>query len=500
MSPKEVFIGMALPPLRTEPIARKTLALFAGASGDHQPTHIDIDAARAKGRQDVIAHGMLMMAYLSRVLINWMPQERIRSYKARFVAMTPVHAVATCEGRVIAIEEGFATVELSICLADGTTVVWADAVVDIRELGEPREVDRMSVAGTREAVGASAEPSAANAALDAGSSLPPLVIRQQGSFAIGGTVLRSPGKYDSTRGGADGQTLHGDHAFVTYQVPVHARRHPLVYVHGNAQFSKTWQTTPDGREGFQNIFLRRGFSTYLVDSPRRGAAGRSTEAKLMTPTPEDQFWFDAFRVGLWPDYFPGVQFSRDPAVLDQYFRQITPDTGPFDVQVVSNAMAALFDKIGPAVLISHSQGGGVGWFTVIKSDNVRAVVSFEPGSNFPFPENEVPPQMPSAAGPLGAVGVPMAAFMRLTRVPIILFYGDYIPEQPTVYRGQDQWRVRLAMARRWAEVVNRHGGDVTVVRLPDVGLYGNTHFPFSDLNNTAVADEMHKFLTAKGLD
>jgi pimeloyl-ACP methyl ester carboxylesterase len=220
----------------------------------------------------------------------------------------------------------------------------------------------------------------------------------------------------------------------------------------------------------------------------------------LTPTPEDQFWFDTFRVGLWPDYYPGVQFSRDPQVLDQYFRQITPDTGPFDVQVVSDAMAALFDKVGPAVLVSHSQGGGVGWYTAMKSARVQAIISYEPGSNFPFPEGEVPAPLPSAAGPFGAVGVPMAMFLKLTRMPIILFYGDYIPEQPTANLGQDQWRVRLAMARRWAEVVNHHGGDVSVVRLPDVGLHGNTHFPFSDLNNIEVADEMQRFLTAKGLD
>ena len=74
----------------------------------------------------------------------------------------------------------------------------------------------------------------------------------------------------------------------------------------------------------------------------------------------------------------------------EYFRQITPNTGPFDVQVVSDAQAALFDKIGPAVLVSHSQGGGVGWFTAIKSAKVRAIVSYEPGSNFPFPQGEVP--------------------------------------------------------------------------------------------------------------
>jgi|JI10StandDraft_1071094.scaffolds.fasta_scaffold218829_2 acyl dehydratase len=473
MTRQEVVVGMELPRLQVGPISRKTLALFAGASGDHQPTHIDIDAARAKGRQDVIAHGMLMMAYLARLLTDWVPQCRIRSYKARFVAMTPVNAVATCSGQVTAIEDGLASVDLLIQLADGTVVVRADAVVDTH--------------GSNGQSGPGcAEP-------------PPIAIRQQGSFAVGGKVLRHPGTYDPTRAGPEGQTLHGDHAFVTCQVPVDARQFPLVFVHGNSQFSKTWQTTPDGREGFQNIFLRRGFATYLVDSPRRGGAGRSTEAALLTPTPADQFWYDAFRVGVWPDYFPGVQFSRDPVVLDQYFRQITPDTGPFDLQVVSDAVAAVFDKTGPAVLVSHSQGGGVGWFAAMKSAHVRAIVSYEPGSNFPFPEGEVPAPLPSAAGPLGAVAVPLDRFTTLTRIPMMLVYGDYIPEQPSVNRGQDQWRVRLAMARRWAEVVNRHGGDVTVVRLPDLGLHGNTHFPFSDLNNIAVADEMHKFLSAKGL-
>ncbi len=479
MNRQSVFVGMELPPLQIEPITRKTLALFAGASGDHQPTHIDIDAAKAKGRDDVIAHGMLMMAYLSRLLLNWVSQDRIRSYQARFVAMTPVYAVATCQGQVVAIEEGLARVELTIRLADGTTVVRADAEVDLQEIEQAHPV--------RAEPGTDLQPA-------------PLLIREQGSFAVGGSVLRHPGHYDSTKAGPEGQTLHGDHAFVTYQIPAEKRRYPLVFVHGNSQFSKTWQTTPDGREGFQTIFLRRGFATYLVASPRRGAAGRSTQGTLIEPKPEDQFWFDAFRIGHWPDYFPGVQFSRDPSALEQFFRQITPDTGPFDVQVVSDAMAALFDQAGPAVLVSHSQGGGVGWWTAIKSAKVRAIVSYEPGSNFPFPLDEVPAPMPSASGPFGAVGVPMADFLKLTRLPIILYYGDYIPEEPTPRRGQDQWRVRLAMARRWAQLVNRMGGDVTLALLPQLGLHGNTHFPFSDLNNLEVADAMQKFLSAKGLD
>ena len=89
--------------------------------------------------------------------------------------------------------------------------------------------------------------------------------------------------------------------------------------HGAGQFSKTWETTPDGREGFQNIFLRRRFATYLIDQPRRGNAGRSTVEATIKPTPDEQFWFDQFRVGIWPNYFDGVQFDRKPETLEPVF-------------------------------------------------------------------------------------------------------------------------------------------------------------------------------------
>ena len=328
----------------------------------------------------------------------------------------------------------------------------------------------------------------------------PLVIQEQGSFAVGGTVLQNPGVYDPIKRTPAGQTFHGDHAYVFYQVPLNARKLPLVFLHGAGQFSKTWETTPDGREGFQNIFLRRGFGVYLLDQPRRGDAGRSTLPVSITPTPDEQFWFDTFRVGDWPEYFPGVQFPRDAASLNQYFRQMTPNTGPFDTGLISDAVVALFDKVGPGILVTHSQGGGPGWLTAIKSENTRAVISYEPGSGFVFPSGEVPAPMPSAAGTLEAVGVPLQDFMKLTKIPIVIYYGDYIPAQPSLNPGQDGWRVRLAMARLWADAVNRHGGDVTVVHLPEIGIRGNTHFPFSDLNNVQIADLMSKFLAEKRLD
>ena len=208
----------------------------------------------------------------------------------------------------------------------------------------------------------------------------PLMIQAQGSFAVGGTVMTNPGTFDATNRSPAGQTLHGDHAYVFYQVPVSARKLPLVFWHGIGQFSKTWETTPDGREGFQNIFLRRRFPVYVIDQPRRGRAGRSTLPATITPTPDEQDWFGIFRLGIWPDFFPGVQFSNDPEALNQYFRQITPDTGPLDPALNSDAVTALFKRIGPGVLVTHSHAGGMGWQVATKSSNVRAIVSYEPGA------------------------------------------------------------------------------------------------------------------------
>lgn len=328
----------------------------------------------------------------------------------------------------------------------------------------------------------------------------PMIIREQGSFAVGGSVITNPGTFDPIKRTPEGQTFHGDHAYVFYQIPVKARKYPLVFWHGFGQFSKTWETTPDGREGFQNIFLRRGFGVYVLDQPRRGRAGRSTETVTITPVPDEQTWFGTFRVGIWPDYFPGVQFAKDPETLNQYFRQMVPNIGSFDPGIISDATSKLFDKIGDGILVTHSHSGGFGWLTAIKNSNVKAIVSYEPGSGFIFPEGEVPAPVESSSGPVAAAGRPMAEFMKLTKIPIIIYYGDNIPAKPDPNPGADGWRARLEMARKWRDVVNKYGGDVTVVHLPEVGLKGNTHFPFSDLNNVEVADLMSKWLKEKKLD
>ncbi|ADU35082.1 alpha/beta hydrolase [Variovorax paradoxus] len=328
----------------------------------------------------------------------------------------------------------------------------------------------------------------------------PLLIQAQGSFAVGGTVQRTPGNYDNNKPTASGQSFHGDHLYAFYQVPQNPKALPIVMLHGAFQSARSWETTSDGREGFQTLFLRRAFPVYLVDQPRRGRAGNSTIAASTEPAPNDQLFFDQFRIGKWPSYFDNVQFDRSPETLNQFFRSVTPNTGPYDAGVISDAISALFAKIGPAILFTHSQGGGPGWLTAIKNPNVKAIVAFEPGSGFIFPQGELPLAMPSAAGILSPEAVPLSDFQKLTRIPITVYYGDNFPVEPTTERGQDNWRVRLAMARLWVDAINRHGGDARLVHLPEIGIRGNTHFLMSDLNNVQIADLVSKFLAEKKLN
>lgn len=329
----------------------------------------------------------------------------------------------------------------------------------------------------------------------------PLLIQAQGSFAAGGTMTTAPGTFNSRKPMTpDGQTYHGDHAYAFYQIPVDARKLPIVMWHGAGQFSKTWETTADNREGFQNIFLRRHYGVYLIDQPRRGDAGRSMVETTLKPVPDEQLWFNQFRIGLWPNYFNGVQVAQDAQTREQFFRAMTPNTGPFDMGVVSDGVSALFDRIGPGILFTHSQGGGPGWLTAIKNDKVKAIVAFEPGSSFVFAEGEVPAPIPSAFDTVQGATVPLEQFMALTRIPILILYGDNIPEQAVDLPAQDSWRARLKMARLWRDAVNRHGGDVRLIHLPEIGIKGNTHFPMSDLNNVQIADLVSQFLKEKQLD
>ncbi|WP_420473617.1 MaoC/PaaZ C-terminal domain-containing protein [Noviherbaspirillum sp. ST9] len=122
-------IGDRLPTLTMPPLSRATLALYAGASGDHNPNHIDLDAARAAGQDDVFAHGMLVTAWLGRLLTGWAPPESIRSFDTRFTSMTRVGERITCSGEVVDRQDGKIVVQVQACNEDGEVKVAGRAVI-----------------------------------------------------------------------------------------------------------------------------------------------------------------------------------------------------------------------------------------------------------------------------------------------------------------------------------------------------------------------------------
>lgn len=131
-----IRIGDSIATLTTEPISRHALALYAGASGDHNPIHVDIDFARKAGMPDVFAHGMLSMAYLARILTGWVPQSALRSYRVRFAAITRVGDAITCSGRVVEkfIQDGEKRVRLELATLnqDGEIKLSGEAVVALQ--------------------------------------------------------------------------------------------------------------------------------------------------------------------------------------------------------------------------------------------------------------------------------------------------------------------------------------------------------------------------------
>lgn len=217
----------------------------------------------------------------------------------------------------------------------------------------------------------------------------------------------------------------------------------MIFWHGAYQSGRSWETNSDGREGFQTLFLRKGYPTYVIDQPRRGRAGNSTVAAEVAPTPYDQLFFDQFRFGQWPDFFAGVQIDPSPAAMDQFFRSVTPNTGPYDPGVLADASSALIDRIGPAVLVTHSQAGGPGWLTAIQNPDVRGIVALEAGSGFVFPEDGVPAPMPSAAGELKPEPIPADDFAKLNRSPSssITATTSPTPRRPSAARtiGASGW-------------------------------------------------------------
>ncbi|ADP18254.1 MaoC like domain protein 14 [Achromobacter xylosoxidans A8] len=130
-----ITVGDSLPALKIPPISRKTLALYAGASADHHPMHIDLDYARSAGATDVFAHGMLSAAYVGRLLTDWVPQQRIRRLAMRFTGIMQLGAEPLCSARVAEkmMEDGEQRVRVTLSCADqhGVNKIVGEAVINL---------------------------------------------------------------------------------------------------------------------------------------------------------------------------------------------------------------------------------------------------------------------------------------------------------------------------------------------------------------------------------
>jgi hypothetical protein len=313
-----------------------------------------------------------------------------------------------------------------------------------------------------------------------GKPAAPLTIQKQGSFAVGGKVLGDPAS-----------SLHCDHGYVDYQVPVNPRRVNLVMWHSAA--ATAWLNRWDGGEGYQSIFLRRGYPVYIWDGPRVGRANWGCAEHTYTPgTGRDQGNFTAWRFGdKYPNWFPGVQFpTKDPEAWNQASRARYLEFDSVEnAQMQSDAAAKLMDRIGPSVALTNSAGGLRAILTALKTDKLAGIVMYE-NVGYVYPAGEGP------GGPVGVFGpieVPLEEFKKLTKLPMQMVWGDNVDKA-----GNYSNSVKLS--RLFAEKVNKYGGKAEVLMLPDVGLKGNTHIPFADMNNVAVADQLSKFLAQHGLD
>lgn len=327
-----------------------------------------------------------------------------------------------------------------------------------------------------------------------------LVIARQGMFSSGGTVTEPvEGEFDETANWLDltraGNTAHVDHANVLYQIPANGNGNPTVYLHGYGQSRMGWMTTPDGREGWSDIFLKNGHSAFLVDQPRRGEAGSTaamTADNIDTWSedskeymPGDQAWYTHFRIGrVAPERYEGSQFPEGEEAQNQFFRQMTPNTGSYDEAVDAAALGEVMNDVyemtgDKAIYITHSQGGRVGWSTPM--EHVSAIVAIEPGGT---PE----------------IGSENYQKLLDAEIPIVIYFGDYIDNGPQDIQSTGFWKDVKDAAFEFAEAYNADGGDCTVVDLPKEGITGNSHFMFQEMNNQEIAEHIESWLAERGLN
>jgi len=329
---------------------------------------------------------------------------------------------------------------------------------------------------------------------------PPLVLRGEGSFFIDGYTQAIAPKYISPSAFAsDAGNSMVNQMYVQYQRP-QERRHgayPLLIVHGCCLSSKSWQTTPDGRMGWDEYFVRRGFDTYLAEQVSRGRSGFNALQYQMvlvgdapaTSNPPiliatDAFAWNVFRWGnfstLTPfadEQFPMNTVGVGPGSTLTFYNQVIPDLNstlpnvpagcadgtctPRDPNAVYStpaAMAQLANDLNGAILMGHSQSSGYPTMAALQpgSSGVRGIVQLETG----------------CFGNLTAADIDI-----LKNIPILILVADHFSTpQPS------------ATCVAQMQQINSAGGDMTFISLPAIGIHGNSHMMMLDHNNLQVAD------------
>ena len=329
-----------------------------------------------------------------------------------------------------------------------------------------------------------------------------------GSLSYGGTVFHNE----------NGDTIHEDSGYAQYFIPEKARNYPMIFWHGLGQSGVCFERTVDSQEGFMQDFLSDNWPCYIVDQPRRGRAARtrSLPKELMSPSAacESGVW-TGFRLGTWfppesPKAFSNLAFPMTPLAIDQFMRQQCPDGGEEPrtneyLEELGANMGELIKQAGPSILFTHSMSGKYGWFTAMYGgDNLKAIISYEPGCQFAWPDGQFPdvdsPVLDIIDTYMGMLSVPMEDFLKLTKIPIRILYGDNITKVPIADYGQDKWRVAVERGRKFVELINSYGGDAQLIQLPEIGITGNSHSGFQETNHAQIADYVKAQLHELGLD
>jgi pimeloyl-ACP methyl ester carboxylesterase len=307
--------------------------------------------------------------------------------------------------------------------------------------------------------------------------LPPLEITDMGSFHIGGRQVEITGKpvkeVTFTPGGTPAKIDPNgkymvEQMYVNYITPKNLKtKFPVLMWHGGGLTGVSYETTPDGREGWQTYFARKGFKVFVSDAVERGRSGfaspdiwKSEPLFLTVGNP-----FERFRIGQgagsWNDnpadrkLLEGNQFPMDGYL--NFTKQIVPRWTTTDDATIA-AYTELVDKVCPCIVIAHSQAGQFGQKVAqARPDLIKALVLVEPA------------------------GLGDATKHAALKMPILTLYGDFIDKDP-------RWPVIKKNQLLFNEKVNQAGGRVDVIDLPKVGVKGSSHMLMMDKNNLKSAD------------